>query len=230
MRGDLHTLSLQIYQFFSDHQVKLLPVWIPRSQNCMADVVSRYHDWDDWAISPQLYRWVTRKWVCCTIDVCAKHLNHKCPRFYSKYFCPGTSGVKCFACDWRNQVVLACTPPSLVPHVINHFTIFGSHMILVILARPSATYWPWLEKNNRKQNSPPVSVYPMAASIYCQVLYVIYTGCLASHHLNFWLCSDAIHVHNRVASGCKPFPPTLSFHQYSSRCKPSDGVAKITLV
>ena len=77
--------------------------WIPRSLNVYADNISRIIDHDDWSITSEFYDHLNSMYDPFTLDCLAFSNTAKCRKFYSKFWCPGTSGVDAFSFDWSNE-------------------------------------------------------------------------------------------------------------------------------
>ena len=53
-------------------------------------------------------------WGPCSVDCFASYKNHKIPRFYSKFFNPGSLGVDSLAFSWAGETCWLVPPVSLV--------------------------------------------------------------------------------------------------------------------
>ena len=71
------------------HNVKFDISWIPRKSNELPDKFSKTIDYDDWYVTPYLFKMLTvRRWGVATIDRFASEKNRKTIRFTSKHLCP----------------------------------------------------------------------------------------------------------------------------------------------
>jgi hypothetical protein len=53
---DMQILSTPVFDLCRMHNVTLVPVWIPRDQNQIADFLSRCADCDDWSLNRDLFQ------------------------------------------------------------------------------------------------------------------------------------------------------------------------------
>ena len=58
------------------HGISIEPEWVPRSSNEQADYLSRIVDFDDWSVSPHIFRFLDLKWGPHSIDRFADEHNH----------------------------------------------------------------------------------------------------------------------------------------------------------
>lgn len=144
MQPNLQEFALQIRTLVKSVGVDLQVRWVPRFLNEEADFFSKHKDWDDWGISSDLFEKIDANWGRHTIDLFANTRNAKVYRFFSKFWCPGTVGVDAFAHEWKNDVVWAVPPISLVPRFLEHFMMFGRKGTLVVPKWPSAQFWPFI--------------------------------------------------------------------------------------
>ena len=87
-----------------DINIKLIPEWIPREQNELADYYNRIKDTENWSIDNDSFRYINNLYGPFTVDRVANNLNRKLKCFNSKYYCPGTSHVNAFTNDWNNDL------------------------------------------------------------------------------------------------------------------------------
>jgi hypothetical protein len=88
----LQLLAVQVAEICYIGRIQLFPVWIPRSENMVADELSRRTmDCDDWQLDPYWFRHLDSIWGPHTIDRFADDANCQLPVFNSKVFCSGTS-------------------------------------------------------------------------------------------------------------------------------------------
>ena len=55
MKLHLHRLAVKIFQWCSEHNIRLEVQWIPRTENEKADYISRLIDFDDWQITQEFF-------------------------------------------------------------------------------------------------------------------------------------------------------------------------------
>ena len=110
-KPDLQTLAEEIVNLCNNLRVSVIPVWVPRDNNQLADYLSKLTDFDDWGIHSDIFQWLNTLWGPFTVDRFATWYNNKCIRFNSRFWNPGSEGVDAFIQNWQgenNRVV----PPS----------------------------------------------------------------------------------------------------------------------
>ena len=137
-------MSLDIFEICTDSEIHLQVQWVPREENVRADAISREIDYDDWGVSGEFFSFIDGLWGPHTVDRFADELNSKLPTFNSKYWCPNTSHVDAFACDWAKENNWLVPPIHRVGDVLRHLHASGAEGTLVVPEWPSATFWPLL--------------------------------------------------------------------------------------
>ena len=138
----LQKLALAIFEYTHSRNIILLPQWLPREENKVADKISRYRDFDDWSIDPQSFLTLQHLWGPHTVDRFASPHNAKLPRFNTRFFCRGSAGVDAFCQDWSVDNNYLCPPVSLIPQVIKRMKESAVISTLVVPHWPSAHFWP----------------------------------------------------------------------------------------
>ena len=95
-KPDLQPLVEDIVYLCAENHVVVVPVWVPREQNQLADYLSKLTDVDDWGMSPDIFLWISTLRGPFTIDRFATWYNAKCLRFNSRFWDPGCEGVDAF--------------------------------------------------------------------------------------------------------------------------------------
>ena len=146
MNKELHSVASDIHSVLNKYSIVLLPEWIPRNMNVMADKLSReaYKDSDDWRVSQAKYDEFSAKWVECTVDRFATSYNTKCYRFNSRIWLAGCQAVDCMSQNWANDVNWVVPPPKMVGAVLKKIENDKATSILIVPAWTSAPYWPML--------------------------------------------------------------------------------------
>ena len=124
--------------------IKLIPTWIPREGNQIADFYSKLDDSDDWSIDHRTFNAISSRYGPFTVDRFSDDLNKKLRHFNSRYYVPGTSGVNAFTMNWAGENNWLCPPVPLIPAVIRHLRICGARGTLFVPVWPSAFFWPIL--------------------------------------------------------------------------------------
>ena len=131
-------------KFSKEHKVIIDIEWIPRSENEVADYLSKIVDFDDWSVKDSYFRAVDSIWGPLKVDCFANSVNAKVPRFYSLLFQPGSLGVDSLAFDWGRENCWLVPPIYLIPRVLMHFLYCQSRGVLVVPFWPSSLFWPYL--------------------------------------------------------------------------------------
>jgi hypothetical protein len=145
MKPHLQELALKIFAFSIGNATNLDARWIPREFNAEADALSKAFESDDWAVRPLFFRYFDRLWGPHTVDRFADQLNAQLPSFFSRFCCPGSSGIDAFAFDWSNAANNWLVPPvHLIIRAVKHLIACKAKGTLVCPKWPSAGFWPVL--------------------------------------------------------------------------------------
>ena len=109
-----------------------------------ADNISRIIDHDDWRITSEFYNHLNSMYGPCMFDCFASSNTAKCRKFYSKFWCPGTSGVDAFSFDWSNHNCWLVPPVYLVIRTVYHLEYCKTRGVLIVPMSKSASFWPVL--------------------------------------------------------------------------------------
>ena len=129
----IYGILLLMFLAFVQFNIKLIPQWIPREQNELADYYSRIKDTDNWSIDNDSFRFINNLYEPFTVDRFANNLNRKLKCCNSKYYCPGTSHVNAFTDDWSNDLNWLCLPISSIGSVIRHLKLCKAKGTLLVL-------------------------------------------------------------------------------------------------
>ncbi len=105
----------ELYQLASSHDVQLEFEWLPRTSDTiqLADALSRIVDGADFALRHHVFVRICQKlapdgsrWGFPTCDVFASGAKdfHKASKFFSLYYCPGTSGINGLWHPWNSPL------------------------------------------------------------------------------------------------------------------------------
>ena len=134
--------ALAIYEACFQNGIRLEVEWIPRSQNQIADYISRITDADDWMIDPSLFMSVDMWWGPHTVDCFVSVHNYQINRFHSRFWCPDTQAVDTFTVEWEGEVSWLVSPLYLIPSAWKHAEHCKAKGTLVIPLWKSAVFWP----------------------------------------------------------------------------------------
>ena len=116
----LQSEAKRIFEICVHHGISIEPEWVPRSSNEQADYLSRIVDFDDWSVSPHIFRFLDLKWGPHSIDRFADEHNHLLPRFDSRFWNPYCEAMDTFTRSWDLDNNWLCPPPHLVPRTLRH--------------------------------------------------------------------------------------------------------------
>jgi hypothetical protein len=91
MVPELQEIAMEVAAVCEDNNIGLEVIWVPREENEEADALSRYRDWDDWAVSQELLDAISAEWEKPTVDAFGSQENAKIEKFYSRWWWPGTA-------------------------------------------------------------------------------------------------------------------------------------------
>ena len=142
MKKDLNSLATAIYKLCLEHAIDITLEWVPRQFNEQADFLSKVIDQDDWSITDNVFQLYEKQFGGFTIDLFANDKNKKCKKFYSKWWCLGTSGMDAFAYDWSNEFCWAVPPPSLISKALIHAKKCKADCLFVVPKWEASPFWP----------------------------------------------------------------------------------------
>jgi len=118
----LQKYAVEISNICRRLNLTLHAVWIPRSLNTVADIISKYRDDEDYSVTKVFYEQVCADFGRTPVfDGFANTENTKCSRFFSLNYCIGTSGADAFLHDWSDCGLLwLFPPPRLVVNTVKH--------------------------------------------------------------------------------------------------------------
>ena len=140
----LQRMALDIHRLCLLASVSIDMQWIPRDLNIIADDISKFVDLDDYSINDGVFYSLDELWGPHTCDRFACHYNAKLPKFNTRFYQPGTSGVNASAQDWSNDNNWLCPPVCLTCKVLSHLKVCNAAGTLVVPLWKSAYFWPRL--------------------------------------------------------------------------------------
>lgn len=106
MKGNDRNFPLvqKIWELAKAHNVHISCEWLPResTHQRIADHLSKIRDNSQWSLNDQVYsQYIAGNQLVLqrggiTVDLFADHLTAKVPKFRSRYWCPGTTGIDAF--------------------------------------------------------------------------------------------------------------------------------------
>ena len=143
-KPDLHSLAISIFNLCRLHDIIIIPEWLPRIENKLADRISRYRDFDDWSIDQVSFLFIDSIWGPHSIDRFASPQNNKIPVFNSRFWCKDSAGIDAFCQDWSADNNYFCPPVSLIPQVIKRMASFKAVGTLLVPKWPASSFWPFI--------------------------------------------------------------------------------------
>ena len=134
-------LAKQLYWLCASLAITLCVVWVPRDENQASDELSKFEDDSDWQLNPRFFHWANDRWGPHTADIFASDLNHLCPTFFSRFYCPGTSGVDAFTYPWRHHNCWINPPFHLIGRVITKLKREKARATIVVPLWHRRVWW-----------------------------------------------------------------------------------------
>lgn len=106
--------------------------------------MSKIVDYDDWEITPKVFQLLEGKFGPHTVDCFADYKNCKVPKFYSRFWNPGSAGIDAFFHSWGGENALLVPPVSLASRVLTFMHSCNAIGTFVVPYWPSASFWPLL--------------------------------------------------------------------------------------
>ena len=142
----LHELCLELFWYCIERGIHLVAEWIPRTENVLADDLSKRLESCDWMLNPQVFAQLQQLWGPFHIDLFASHTNHLLPRYYSFHHTPDCVGVNAFAYHWGRSCW--CNPPfAIIGRVLQHAALCGARMCMIVPFWPGSVWWPALVRD-----------------------------------------------------------------------------------
>jgi len=120
-----------LYELCAEMQVQLDVEHVSSVLNARADRLSREHDSTHWTLGPTAFACLEARYGPHTINLFASDKNARCPRFYSRWHCPGTLGTSAFSYPWDYKNAWANPPFHQVRAVISNTLSSGAAVTLV---------------------------------------------------------------------------------------------------
>ena len=148
-KPDLQDIAVNIHEVCEQNRISIQPAWVPRHQNKVADSLSRVADKDDWGLNKEVFLILQKHFGTYDIDFFATHYNTKCRTFYSKFWCPGTSGVDALSFSWSHENNWLVPPPKLAARAFHKCVYDRASATIVIPEWKSAPFWPLVTLYNK---------------------------------------------------------------------------------
>ena len=112
----------------------------------LADAPSRWLDQDDYKLHPRWFEWLETRYGPHDVDLFATSTNSQLPRFYSRFYCPGSSGVNSLLQPWGGQNCYANPPyeADMLSMVVQKLKEDRASATLVVPYWPAQPWWQQL--------------------------------------------------------------------------------------
>ena len=169
----LHKLAVDIYKLCKENHIILIPEWIPREENWLADQMTKNIDYDDYMLHPDLFAMLDILWGPHSVDRFSSFRTRQVPRFNLKWLNPLTEDIDAFTVTWSGENNWIFPPPTLIPKVLRHMESGKEDGTLIAPLWVSAPWWPLLTSDGIKPHSwiIDVEIIPPAENVF------IGTGC-----------------------------------------------------
>ena len=124
------------------HNIQLVPEWIPREEYIFADEKLKSIDVDDYMLSPDIFTALDMLWGPHIIDRLSSLKTRPIPHFSSHWRTSGAEVID--AVSWSSQTNWVFLPPYLVSKVLKHMLRYGADGTLIAPQWVSAPWWPLL--------------------------------------------------------------------------------------
>ena len=113
---------MEIFLLSKEHDASIDIEWIPRSENEVADYLSKIVDFDDWCVKDSYFRAVDSNWGPFTVECFANSVNAKASRFYSLFFSTWVFVCTFFSLRLGIGKLLDCSPGLFNSSCFNAFS------------------------------------------------------------------------------------------------------------
>ena len=130
----LNMYATTISNMLLDNNIKLNCVWIPRSLNNVADLLSKQYDFDDFSVTTEFFNNVCEDFlVRPTFDRFANTENTLTPLFNSLTYCANTAGVDAFNYDWSlTHLNWIFCPVKLILRSLNYLRLCKASALFLV--------------------------------------------------------------------------------------------------
>lgn len=144
MKIDLQTLASSIFSVCASKGISLNIQWVPRSQNVIADYISKMIDWEDWGVTKEFFDFLDQMWGPHTVDRFASKLNTKLTRYNSLFWNVGSEAIDAFTQNWAGENNWLVPPVYSVLRTLKHIIACKASGTLIVPRWVSAPFWPYI--------------------------------------------------------------------------------------
>ena len=134
----LNQTAQELLRLAELHSVTLLPQFIMRRNNVLADALSRPNQIlsSKWTLKHSVSWQLRKKWPVA-IDLFATSLNHRCLPYFSPFHDPNSIGTDALLQQWDGWQAYAFPPYALIPAILKKLRSSSGVLLKII-----APYWP----------------------------------------------------------------------------------------
>lgn len=148
MSQPIQAALYELFWFCMRWHITLVPAWIPREENTLADALSkRGGEACDWQLHPRIFNDIRDAWGPFTVDLFASDTNRQFEPYYTQYHTPYTHGVNAFAQAWPGTSW--CNPPfAVMGRALRHAAMCRARIALIAPFWPGAPWWHEIIEND----------------------------------------------------------------------------------
>ena len=115
----LNTLAQEILRWTESLSIRLVPQFLPGSDNVLADALSRPHQLPhtEWSLNMTVFLSLRSLWPV-QIVLFATSANHRCSIYFSPFRDPRSAGTDAFLQFWDGLQAYAFPPVAVIPRVL----------------------------------------------------------------------------------------------------------------
>ena len=141
----LHDEFRKLWMMLEEFNIVLQVSRVASADN-LADAASRWLDSADYKLHPRWFKWLETRYGPHDVDLFATNTNKQLPRFYSRFYCPGSSGVDSLLQPWGGQNCYANPPydAEMLSMVVQKLKEDHASATLVVPYWPAQPWWQQL--------------------------------------------------------------------------------------
>ena len=151
----LNTLAQEILLWTESLSIRLAPLFLPGSNNVLADALSRPHQLphSEWSLNLTVFQSLRSLWPV-QIDLFATSANRCCSIYFSPFRDPMSAGTDAFLQSWDGLQAYAFPPVAIIPRVLAK--LWASTGTELTLVAPHWAQRPWFSDLLQLSLAPPV--------------------------------------------------------------------------
>jgi hypothetical protein len=133
--SDLLEEAERILLLLHQHQLRIMPAFIPSEENLQADAASRFQLVPDWHFNPLVFRMISSLWVPPQIDLFASLELAQTTRFMSWRAADSPEAIDALSMWWDFELAYLFPPIPLLKRVVRKLELLRGVFLLV------TSYW-----------------------------------------------------------------------------------------